>query len=98
MQSIVQCCVILRNMSIDMDSELLQGSNGVQAEGSGPSVTVGVEVPYMWETGTLPTNTSVAPGSIAAICRTKAFTGNVEAHLETKRLLVDHLWNVHGST
>lgn len=96
MKTVVQCCVILHNMSIDMDWAPPEGISGAENAGESTSVTVGDSVEHMWRQANDPSS-PIAPGSIAAICMKKAFTADVVAHIETKRLLVEHLWIAQGS-
>lgn len=97
MQKVVQCCVILHNMTIDMDMPRPDQGSTLPTRASTPPIETGGAINHMWREEGDDASAHIAPGSIAAMCRTKQFTADIEAHLETKRLLVDHLWNLHGS-
>lgn len=98
MEKDVKYCVILQYMSIDIDREEHDVGRYSLTQMLDSPMKFGDAVHQVWATIRPTTSTGVTPGSIAASYMTKQLKADVEAPLETKALVVEHLWIARGAS
>ncbi|CDF35116.1 unnamed protein product [Chondrus crispus] len=91
MHKVMKSCIILHNMCVE--------DRVVHCDTDNDAFDLGGDINLpMWGSSSDSTVvTAAAPDSIEALCAASAFTSNAVEYLNTKKLVMDHLWDHAGS-
>lgn len=97
MHKIMKCVIILHNIGVE-EREVDSGRSFDEQE-LAEDVTIGDEAMPMWGSlESLDENTVVPPGSLASLCNMTSFTMNATEYYNTRKLVMDHLWEEKGAS